>query len=102
VLTAATQPTYTLSGITETLDMSFDGQNRLLVGNANSVMIFATGSNTLVATVPNVNPLEGLAVDALGNVATAGWQSDSFSLQANGRMTSLGILNSAVGVAISP
>jgi len=96
----AATPSYTIGGFGNVQALAFDSANRLLVGQSSSVDIFAPGSTTRVKTLNAA--VQALAVDADGDIATAGWVSASMVFQANGNVVTINGLFQATAVAISP
>ncbi|HEY0382642.1 MAG TPA: hypothetical protein VGC72_10615 [Candidatus Elarobacter sp.] len=97
----ATTPAYTITGLSSVQSLAFDSTNQLVVGENIDVKVFAAGSATLVRTISNNRPV-GLAVDADGDIALAGWTSPSMVYQGNGNVVTINGLFQAESVAISP
>jgi hypothetical protein len=96
----ATTPSYTTI-TSPAQSVAFDSTNRLVVGESTDVKVFAAGSPMLVRTISNNRPV-GLAVDADGDIALAGWTLPSMVYQGNGNVVTINGLFQANGVAISP
>ncbi len=97
----ATSPAYSVTMSSAPKSLAFDNANRLLVGTASGVSIFAAGSSTLAGTLANQDPV-ALGVGPQGDVAIAGWVTPSSVYQANGNSVTLNGLPSAEWAAVSP